>query len=128
MAEDRDDLADSLNDLFTNVSCMVKSELQGTNNLLNLVEKMNLRVAAEYNDFGDVAAGLRVFAEQMKSKSGGLDEYVRQIEAIEKQVTDFEAVTSILDRYVSLLESKVRSSYQRHLHHNPQQQQRPSSS
>ncbi|CAE6230864.1 unnamed protein product [Arabidopsis arenosa] len=117
MADSRDDLAESLQNLFTSVSSMVKSELQGTNNHLDLLEKMNQRVASEYDDMGDVAAGLRVFAEQMKSKSGGLDEFVGQMDAIEKQVSEFEAVISVLDRYVSVLESKIRAEY-RHPHHH----------
>ncbi|KAK5774988.1 hypothetical protein PVK06_042854 [Gossypium arboreum] len=108
--EVQDDLAESLNDLFTSLSSMVKSELQGTNNVLELLEKMNLRVAQEYKGFGDVASGLSVFVEQLKNKSGNFDEYVQQIDAIEQQVTEFEAVISVLDRYVSLLESKVCSS------------------
>lgn len=73
---------------------------------------MNLRVAEEYKGFGDVAAGLRVFMEQLKSKGRSFDEYVQQIDAIENQVTDFEAVISMLDKYVSLLESKVKSVYE----------------
>jgi biogenesis of lysosome-related organelles complex 1 subunit 2 len=85
---------------------------QGTNNHLELLEKMNLRVAEEYKGFGDVASGLRVFVEQLKSKSGSFDQYVHQIDAIEQQVTDFEAVISMLDNHVSLLESKVQSLYQ----------------
>ncbi|KAL1066422.1 hypothetical protein V6Z11_D12G061700 [Gossypium hirsutum] len=89
--EVQDDLAESLNDLFTSLSSMVKSELQGTNNVLELLEKMNLRVAQEYKGFGDVASGLRVFVEQLKNKSGNFDEYVQQIDAIEQQVTEFEA-------------------------------------
>ncbi|GLT30810.1 hypothetical protein SLA2020_055950 [Shorea laevis] len=108
----QDELAESLNDLFSSVSTTVKSELQGTNNLLELLEKMNLRVAEEYNGFGDVASGLRVYVEQLRSKSGSFDEYVQQIDAIEQQVTEFEAVVSVLDRHVSLLESKVQSAYQ----------------
>ncbi|XP_039049498.1 biogenesis of lysosome-related organelles complex 1 subunit 2-like isoform X2 [Hibiscus syriacus] len=98
-----DELAESLNDLFTSLSSM------GTNNVLELLEKMNVRVAEEYKGFGDVASGLRVFVEQLKNKSGNFDEYVQQIDAIEQQVTEFEAVISVLDRYVSLLESKVQS-------------------
>lgn len=107
-----DELGESINDLFTSVSAMIKAELQGTNNLLELVEKMNLKVAEEYNGLGDVASGLRVFVEQLKSKSENFDEYVQQIDAIERQVTEFEAVISMLDKHVSLLESKVHSVYQ----------------
>lgn len=73
---------------------------------------MNLRVAEEYKGFGNVASGLRVFVEQLKAKSGSFDEYVQQIDAIEQQVTEFEAVISMLDKYVSLLESKVQPFYQ----------------
>lgn len=72
---------------------------------------MNVRVAEEYKGFGDLASGLRVFVEQLKSKSGSFDEYVQQIDSIEHQVTEFEAVVSMLDKYVSLLESRVQSVY-----------------
>ncbi|KAI9153020.1 hypothetical protein LWI28_004558 [Acer negundo] len=110
--ERRDELAESVNDLLTSVSSMVKSELEGTNNTMELLEKMNLKVAEEYKGFGDLASGLRVFVEQLKSKSGSFDDYVQQIDAIENQVTHFEAVISMLDQYVSLLESKMLSIYQ----------------
>ena len=90
----------------------MRNALQGTNALLELLEKMNVRVAEEYRGFGDVASGLRVYVEQLKTKSGNFDEYVQQIDAIEQQVTEFEAVISLLDKYVSLLESKLLSAYQ----------------
>ncbi|KAF5206961.1 Biogenesis of lysosome-related organelles complex 1 subunit [Thalictrum thalictroides] len=108
---ERDELGESLNDLFTNVCAMIKGELQGTGNLLELLEKMNIKVAEEYNGFGDVAAGLRVFVEQLKAKNGNFDEYVQQIDAIIQQLTKFEVEISMLDKYVSLLESKVQSAY-----------------
>lgn len=73
---------------------------------------MNLRVAEEYKGFGDVASGLRIFVAQLKSKSSCFDQYVQQIDAIEQQVTEFEVIISMLDKYVSLLESKVQSLYQ----------------
>ncbi|KAL5723368.1 hypothetical protein ACHQM5_006776 [Ranunculus cassubicifolius] len=107
----QDELADSLNELFTHVSAMVKGELQGTSNLLELLEKMNIKVAEEYNGYGNVAAGLRVFVEQLKAKNGNFEEYVMQIDTIIEQVGKFEAEVSVLDKYVSLLESKVQSAY-----------------
>ncbi|XP_022155030.1 biogenesis of lysosome-related organelles complex 1 subunit 2 isoform X4 [Momordica charantia] len=81
----RDELAVSLNEFFTSVSQMIKSDLLGSSNQLALLEKMNLRVAEEYKGFGDVASGMRVFVEQLKSKSGGFDAYISQIENIEHQ-------------------------------------------
>ncbi|MQL86018.1 hypothetical protein Taro_018547 [Colocasia esculenta] len=84
----------------------------GSNNLLDLLEKMNLRVAEECKSFGDVASGLRVFVEQLNKKNGGFEDHIKRIEAIDQQVTEFEAVVSMLDKYVSLLETRVRSSYQ----------------
>ncbi|XP_047317978.1 biogenesis of lysosome-related organelles complex 1 subunit 2 [Impatiens glandulifera] len=107
----RDALADSLSELITSVSTMAKGELQGTNNLLELLEKMNVKVTDEYKGLVGVASGLRVFVEQLKPKSGEFEEYVQQIDAIDDQVTEFEAVVSMLDKYVSLLESKVQSVY-----------------
>lgn len=73
---------------------------------------MNVRVAEEYKGFGDVASGLRIFVEQLKSKSSTFDDYVQQLDAIEGHVTEFEAAISVLDKYVSLLESKMKSVYQ----------------
>jgi biogenesis of lysosome-related organelles complex 1 subunit 2 len=84
---------------------------QGTNNQLALIEKMNQRVAEEYNNYGDVASGLRVFVEQLNEKNQGFEEYTSQIDAIDHQVSEFEAVVSMLDKHVSLLEKKVRSAY-----------------
>lgn len=72
---------------------------------------MNDRVAQEYSNYGDVAAGLRVFVEQLNEKNQGFDEYVSQIDAIDQQVTEFEAVVSMLDKHVALLEKKVKSAY-----------------
>lgn len=74
---------------------------------------MNQRVAEEYKGYGDVASGLRVFVEQLCKKNHGFEEYVQQIEKIDQQLTEFEAVVSMLDKYVSLLEKKVQSA-----HHN----------
>ncbi|KAL6888368.1 hypothetical protein ACP4OV_009394 [Aristida adscensionis] len=107
----RGELADSLAELFGNASLMVRGELQATNNQLALLEKMNDRVAQEYSSYGDAAAGLRVFIEQLNEKNRGFDEYVSQIDAIDQQVTEFEAVVSMLDKHVSLLEKKVKSAY-----------------
>ncbi|KAM0849506.1 hypothetical protein ACQ4PT_053688 [Festuca glaucescens] len=107
----RDELADSLAELFTNVSLMVRGELQGTNSQLALLEKMNQRVAEEYNSYGDVASGLRVFVEQLNEKNQGFEEYTSQIDAIDHQVTEFEVVVSMLDKHVSVLEKKVKSAY-----------------
>ena len=84
---------------------------QGTNDQLLLLEKLNRRVADEYSGFGDVASGLRVFMEQLSKKNNNFDEYIQQIDAIDKQVTEFEAVVSMLDKYVGLLEKKVQSAY-----------------
>lgn len=110
--KEQDQLSASLNDLFTNVSDMIKGELQGTNNVLELLEKMNVRVGEEYKGFGDMASGLRVFVEQLKSKSCTFDDYVQRLDVIEDHVTEFEAVVSMLDKHVSMLESKMQSVYQ----------------
>lgn len=101
-----------INILF--LSCFsfkMSRSFQGTNNQLALLEKMNHRVAEEYNNNGDVASGLRVFVEQLNEKNQRFGEYTSQIDAIDKQVTEFEAVVSMLDKHVSLLEKKVKSAY-----------------
>ncbi|CAL5324975.1 unnamed protein product [Camellia sinensis] len=45
--KERDELAESLKGLFSNLSTIIKAELQGTNNQLELLEKMNLKVAED---------------------------------------------------------------------------------
>ncbi|KAJ4798890.1 hypothetical protein LUZ62_050136 [Rhynchospora pubera] len=77
-----------------------------------MLEKMNERVTEEYSRFGDVASGLRVFVEQLSNKNRSFEDYVQQIDTIDQQVTEFEAVVSKLDEYVSMLEKKVVSAYQ----------------
>ncbi|KAJ8491158.1 hypothetical protein OPV22_012879 [Ensete ventricosum] len=57
---------------------MIKGELEGTNNQLLLLEKMNQRVAKEYNGYGDVASGLRVFVEKLCEKNHGFEESRRK--------------------------------------------------
>ncbi|KAH7560763.1 hypothetical protein JRO89_XS10G0094100 [Xanthoceras sorbifolium] len=92
--ERRDELVESLNDLLRSVSSMVKSELS-----LELLKKMNMKVEEKYKGFGDFSSELRVYVEQLKSKSGGFDDYVQQIDAIENQVSHFEAVISMIEQY-----------------------------
>ncbi|KAG0466811.1 hypothetical protein HPP92_017795 [Vanilla planifolia] len=111
---EQDHLAGSLARLFTDVFSMVKGDLEQTNNQLLLLEKMNKRVAEEYGGFGDVALGLKVFVEQLNEKNHRFEEYVGQIDAIDQQVTEFEAVVSMLDKYVTLLEKKVEHAYRTH--------------
>ncbi|KAF9663301.1 hypothetical protein SADUNF_Sadunf17G0026000 [Salix dunnii] len=76
---------------------------------MELPEKMNVRPSEEHKGLGDVASRLRVYVDQLKEKNGNnFEEYVKEYgEEIEKQVTEFEAVISVLDKYVSLLESKL---------------------
>ena len=68
---------------------------------------MNQRVAEEYNGFGDVASGLRVFMEKQSEKSRGFDQYIRQVDAMDQQITEFEAVVSMPDKYVCGQESII---------------------
>ncbi|EPS70193.1 hypothetical protein M569_04570 [Genlisea aurea] len=111
----RDELAESLEHIFACVSDMIKGELQGSNTALELLEKMNLRVADKYKGYGDVACGLRVFMDQLKSKSSSFDQYIKQLDQIEQQVTELEAIISMLDKYITSLETKMKSVY----HHVP---------
>ncbi|XP_078439632.1 biogenesis of lysosome organelles complex 1 subunit-like protein isoform X1 [Wolffia australiana] len=109
----QDQLADALANLFNNVAVMVRGDLQGMSSSLELLEKMNLRFTEEYQGFEDIASGLRHFVEQLSDKNKGFETYVQKIELIDRQVTEFEAAVSMLARYVSLLESRVKSACQR---------------
>lgn len=75
--------------------------------MLELVERMNLRVAEEYSGFGELASQLRIYVEQLNKKNGQFEDYTEQIERIDEQVTQFEAAIAMLDNHVSLLEAKV---------------------
>ncbi|KAL5739466.1 hypothetical protein ACOSQ2_028646 [Xanthoceras sorbifolium] len=66
----RDELAESLNNLLRSMSSM------GMNNSLELLEKMNMKVDEQYKGLRDLSSVLRVFVDQLKSKSGGFNNYV----------------------------------------------------
>ncbi|KAH7554377.1 hypothetical protein JRO89_XS12G0184500 [Xanthoceras sorbifolium] len=61
----RDELAESLNNLLRSMSSM------GMNNSLELLEKMNMKVDEQYKGLRDLSSVLRVFVDQLKSKSSG---------------------------------------------------------
>lgn len=69
---------------------------------------MNLRVATEYENQADFAAGLRVFVERLKQKNDSFGDYLLQIDEIDQEVTELEALVSTLDNYTSNLEAKVK--------------------
>lgn len=73
-----------------------------------MLERMNLRVATEYENQADFAAGLRVFVEKLKQKNDSFGDYLLQIDEIDQEVTELEALVSTLDNYTSNLEVKVK--------------------
>lgn len=75
---------------------------------------MNNRITDEYNHFGNVASGLTVYVEKFDEKNNDFDEYIHQIDAIDKQIKEFETVVSMLDNHVGLLEKKVEVAYETH--------------
>eukprot|EP00252_Welwitschia_mirabilis_P012507 TRINITY_DN2759_c0_g1_i1.p1 TRINITY_DN2759_c0_g1~~TRINITY_DN2759_c0_g1_i1.p1 ORF type:complete len:118 (-),score=23.72 TRINITY_DN2759_c0_g1_i1:80-433(-) len=97
-----------LNRLFSNASDLVQGELQGTNKVLELIEKMNLRTADEYNNFGDIACGLRVYVEQLKRKNETFHTLIQQIDEIDQEVMELADLVSMLDKYTFTLENKVQ--------------------
>jgi len=101
-------LATALRNLFLNVTSLVQGELQSTNSEYELLERMNLRVATEYENQADFAAGLRVFVERLKQKNDSFGDYLLQIDEIDQEVTELEALVSTLDNYTSNLEAKVK--------------------
>ncbi|KAG0565505.1 hypothetical protein M758_8G190500 [Ceratodon purpureus] len=103
-----DPLAKALQTLFLNVTTLVQGELQAANSEYELLERMNLRVASEHDNQADFAEGLRVFVERLKQKNDGFTEYLQQIDEIDQEVTELEALVSTLDNYTSNLESKIR--------------------
>ena len=81
---------------------------QAVNSEYELLERINLRVASEHDNQADFAEGLRVFVERLKQKNDGFTEYLQQIDEIDQEVTELEALVSTLDNYTSNLESKIR--------------------
>lgn len=81
---------------------------QSTNSEYELLERMNLRVATEYDNQADFAAGLRVFVERLKQKNDSFGDYLLQIDEIDQEVTELEALVSTLDNYTSNLEAKIK--------------------
>eukprot|EP00897_Mesotaenium_endlicherianum_P007796 jgi/Mesen1/7044/ME000369S06381 len=109
-AEERDPVIAAARRLFSNVTTFVQSELQATGAEYELLEQMNQRAASEYKDFADFAAGMSVFVERLQSKSAALQQYVQYIARIDNEVTELEAVVSVLDSYTSTLESRLKAA------------------
>jgi prefoldin subunit 5 len=72
---------------------------------------MNLRIADEYNELGDFAAGLRVFVERLKLKNDNIQRYVERIDEMEKEIDDLEHIITKLNESTGTLEAKLRKAY-----------------
>lgn len=81
---------------------------QAVNSDYELLERMNLKVASEHDNQAEFAQGLRVFVESLKLKNDGFSEYIQQIDEIDQEVTELEALVSTLDNYTSNLEAKLK--------------------
>eukprot|EP00850_Spirogloea_muscicola_P002933 SM000011S19111 [mRNA] locus=s11:980195:980413:- [translate_table: standard] len=71
---------------------------------------MNARAEAEYAHLGDLATGLCVFVERLKVRNGLLDAHLRQIDDIDRQVTQLEAIASTLDAHTTALEARLKAT------------------
>lgn len=107
----RDPLAAAFSSLFVNVAEIMQSQLQCSTESLELLERMNLRTADEYNEFGDFAAGLRVFVERLTLKNDSFQQFTQQIDEIEHEISELEGAVSFLNNQTSALESKLRKAY-----------------
>lgn len=72
---------------------------------------MNMRTATEYDNYGDFASGLSSFVERLKQKNERFNQYLEDMEVIDKQVTELEALVSTLDNYTSNLHSQIKVAY-----------------
>ena len=72
---------------------------------------MNLRIADEYNEFGDFAAGLRLFVERLNVKNDNFQQYVERIDEMDKEINDVEHIISKLNENIGILEAKLRKDY-----------------
>lgn len=106
-----DPLGAAISSLFINIATIVQSQLQCNTESLELLERMNLRTAEEYNEFGDFAAGLRVFVERLKLKNDSFQQYIQQIDEIEQEVLELEGTVSMLNDHTGALEAKLRRAY-----------------
>ncbi|KAJ7570419.1 hypothetical protein O6H91_01G119400 [Diphasiastrum complanatum] len=106
-----DTLSEALSRLFLNVAKVAQGEFQETSNVLQLLEMMNNRTTIEYNNEGDFASGLRVFVEKLKQKNDAFSTYLKEIDEIDREVTELEAVVSTLDNYTNTLEAKLRATF-----------------
>ncbi|KAL3697006.1 hypothetical protein R1sor_011082 [Riccia sorocarpa] len=106
-----DPLAKALQSLFVSFASVVQGELQSSNNEYDLLKNMNLRAATEYDNFGDFASGLSSFVERLKAKNEHFNQYLQDMEMIDKQVTELEALVSTLDNYTSTLQAQIKVAY-----------------
>ncbi|BBN01622.1 biogenesis of lysosome-related organelles complex 1 subunit 2 [Marchantia polymorpha subsp. ruderalis] len=105
-----DALAKALQSLFVSFASVVQGELQCSNNEYDLLKSMNMRTATEYDNYGDFASGLSSFVERLKQKNERFNQYLEDMEVIDKQVTELEALVSTLDNYTSNLHSQIKTA------------------
>eukprot|EP00898_Chlorokybus_atmophyticus_P000799 jgi/Chlat1/171/Chrsp1S03243 len=103
-----DELARVGKALMETVAKVVHGELRAGFNELQLLEDMNNIAAKKYEDLGDFAAGLSVFFNKLRQKNDAFRPYLQQIDEIDQQVVDLEAVVSTLDLYTRRLEENLR--------------------
>ncbi|KAL2643877.1 hypothetical protein R1flu_011464 [Riccia fluitans] len=106
-----DPLAKALQSLFVSFASVVQGELQSSNNEYDLLKNMNLRATTEYDNFGDFASGLSSFVESVKAKNEHFNQYLQDMEVIDKQVTELEALVTTLDNYTSTLQAQIKVAY-----------------
>ncbi|CAM6090150.1 unnamed protein product [Calypogeia fissa] len=111
LADANDPLATALHSLFTSFANVVQGELQCSNSEYELLKDMNLRTAEEYDNYGDFASGLRVFVERLKHKNETFNQCLHEIDGIDRQITELEALVSTLDNYTNTLHTQIRSAF-----------------
>mmetsp|Transcript_3246 Transcript_3246/g.11766 ORF Transcript_3246/g.11766 Transcript_3246/m.11766 type:complete len:126 (-) Transcript_3246:1661-2038(-) len=101
-------VANAGEELFARVGDVVQAELRGTCEEYKVLCKMNRLAAAKYEEVSHSADRLATQAARVDSKVRELQPYLAQIETIEAQVLELEAMANMLDRYTKGLETKLK--------------------
>ncbi|EFJ24164.1 hypothetical protein SELMODRAFT_442593 [Selaginella moellendorffii] len=108
---DSSSLAKAMGGLALNLASVARGELQGAGTHAELIEKLNLKVGTEYDDYADFASGLLVFVERLKQQNESLCSNLKVIQEIDDEVRHLEAIVSTLDGYTATLETKIKNAY-----------------
>ena len=111
VSKDAVDLAPLLNDMFSKLSRYANAEIAASSEEYALLSKLNSAAGAKYESMAEQAAKLVAAMHTVNATQASLDTFFAQIDELEKNLTDMEAVIAQLDLYSKRLHFTFQQVY-----------------